>query len=499
MGENRKIYAALLGAGTVGSGVYKLAGMQEEDICLKTGAHLEIKKILVRNPGKVREGIPQELFTDSWQEILEDPEIQIVIEVMGGIEPARTYVEEAMKAGKQVVTANKDLLAEYGDPLFEVATENKCDLQFEAAVAGAIPIIRPLRQSLAGSQLTEIMGIVNGTTNYILTKMSEEGMGYQEALDMATRLGYAEADPTADVEGYDAGRKIAIMASIAFSSRVTFPQVYTEGITKITAEDIRYAKEFGYVIKLLGITKLTGKGIEVKVHPTLIPDSHPLATVRDSFNAVFVHGQACDDAMFMGRGAGQMPTASAVLGDVIDVMRNIIHGSCGKIGSDSHKKLPVLDVEDTKSRFFLRLQVENRAGALANIAGVLGNNDVSIACFDHLGSHVHTVQARAADNVDGDSGGLDGQAGFQRSLACNVLAQTSLDNTAHVNVVNLLRLDIGAVQGFLDDNGAQLNCGNVCSRNIGQGAAELADSSTACGCDNDFLHKKQPPKNMNLI
>lgn len=233
MGENRKIYAALLGAGTVGSGVYKLAGMQEEDICLKTGAHLEIKKILVRNPGKVREGIPQELFTDSWQEILEDPEIQIVIEVMGGIEPARTYVEEAMKAGKQVVTANKDLLAEYGDPLFEIATENKCDLQFEAAVAGAIPIIRPLRQSLAGSQLTEIMGIVNGTTNYILTKMSEEGMGYQEALDMATRLGYAEADPTADVEGYDAGRKIAIMASIAFSSRVTFPQVYTEGITKI--------------------------------------------------------------------------------------------------------------------------------------------------------------------------------------------------------------------------------------------------------------------------
>ena len=409
MGENRKIYAALLGAGTVGSGVYKLAGMQEEDICLKTGAHLEIKKIMVRNPGKVREGIPQELFTDSWQEILEDPEIQIVIEVMGGIEPARTYVEdpeiqivievmggiepartyveEAMKAGKQVVTANKDLLAEYGDPLFEVATENKCDLQFEAAVAGAIPIIRPLRQSLAGSQLTEIMGIVNGTTNYILTKMSEEGMDYQEALDMATRLGYAEADPTADVEGYDAGRKIAIMASIAFSSRVTFPQVYTEGITKITAEDIRYAKEFGYVIKLLGITKLTGKGIEVKVHPTLIPDSHPLATVRDSFNAVFVHGQACDDAMFMGRGAGQMPTASAVLGDVIDVMRNIIHGSCGKIGSDSHKKLPVLDVEDTKSRFFLRLQVENRAGALANIAGVLGNNDVSIAQMVQKRSH----------------------------------------------------------------------------------------------------------------
>ena len=379
MGENRKIYAALLGAGTVGSGVYKLAGMQEEDVCLKTGAHLEIKKILVRNPGKVREGIPQELFTDSWQEILEDPKIQIVIEVMGGIEPARTYVEEAMKAGKQVVTANKDLLAEYGDPLFEIATENKCDLQFEAAVAGAIPIIRPLRQSLAGSQLTEIMGIVNGTTNYILTKMSEEGMGYQEALDMATRLGYAEADPTADVEGYDAGRKIAIMASIAFSSRVTFPQVYTEGITKITAEDIRYAKEFGYVIKLLGLARNTPEGIEVKVHPMLIDENHPLAGVKDAFNAVFVHADAMDDAMFMGRGAGQMPTASAVMGDVVDVMRNLVYNCCGRVGCSCYKQLPVKQIGETKSKFFLRIHAQDKPGVLANIASVLGNNGVSIA------------------------------------------------------------------------------------------------------------------------
>ena len=378
MGENRKIYAALLGAGTVGSGVYKLAGMQEEDICLKTGAHLEIKKILVRNPGKVREGIPQELFTDSWQEILEDPEIQIVIEVMGGIEPARTYVEEAMKAGKQVVTANKDLLAEYGDPLFEIATENKCDLQFEAAVAGAIPIIRPLRQSLAGSQLTEIMGIVNGTTNYILTKMSEEGMGYQEALDMATRLGYAEADPTADVEGYDAGRKIAIMASIAFSSRVTFPQVYTEGITKITAEDIRYAKEFDSVIKLLGVAHNTESGIEVGVYPMMIHKEHPLASVRDSFNAVFVHGDAADDAMFYGRGAGEFPTASAVMGDVIDVARNMAYGCNGRISCTCYKNLPVKDIGDVKNKFFIRMQVTNEPGVLAAVAEVFGNHKVSI-------------------------------------------------------------------------------------------------------------------------
>lgn len=379
MAEQQKIYAALLGIGTVGTGVYRLAAMQAEDIRLKTGAELVIKKILVRNRNKQREGIPKELITDDWQEILRDEQIQIVIEVMGGIEPAKEYVLQAMQAGKQVVTANKDLLAEYGNSLFAVAEENKCDLQFEAAVAGAIPIIRPLRQSLAASRLTEVMGIVNGTTNYILTKMSEEDMGYQEALKLATELGYAEPDPTADVEGYDAGRKIAIMASIAFNSRVTFPQVYTEGITRISAEDIQYAREFGYVIKLLGITRLTDSGIEVKVHPTLIPDNHPLAAVRDSFNAVFVHGEACDDAMFMGRGAGMMPTASAVLGDVIDVMRNIIHGSCGKIGCGCYRSIPVMDVQDTCSRFFLRLQVENRPGALANIAGVLGNNDVSIA------------------------------------------------------------------------------------------------------------------------
>lgn len=387
MGENRQIHAALLGAGTVGSGVYLLSLMEKEDIICKTGAELVIDKILVRDKSKKREGIPDEVYTENWKEILDDPKIEVVIEVMGGIEPAKTYVTEAMLAGKQVVTANKDLLAEYGEELFAIAEQKKCDLQFEAAVAGAIPIIRPLRQSLAGSRLTEIMGIVNGTTNYILTKMTEEGMGYKEALDMATRLGYAEADPTADVEGYDAGRKVAIMASIAYNSRVTFSDVFTEGITKITADDIQYAREFGYVIKLLGITKKTEAGIEVKVHPALLPDSHPLATVRDSFNAVFVHGEASDDAMFMGRGAGKMPTASAVLGDIIDVMRNLIHGSCGKIGSNCYNAIPVLDVEDTFSRFFLRLQVEDKPGALANIAGVLGNNDVSIAQMVQKRSH----------------------------------------------------------------------------------------------------------------
>lgn len=390
MEQLRTIHAALLGIGTVGGGVYKLAEELAEDIVKKTGAALKIDKILVRDKNKKRDGVPQELLTDDWKEIIGDERIEVIIEVMGGIHPALAYIEEALRAGKQVVTANKDLLAEHGAELFAAAEEGKCDLQFEAAVAGAIPIIRPLRQSLAASQLTEVMGIVNGTTNYILTRMTEEGMDYREALKLATDLGYAEPDPTSDVEGYDAGRKLAIMASIAFNSRVTFSQVYTEGITKITAEDIRYAKEFGYVIKLIGATRLEEDGVEVKVHPMLIPEQHPLATVRDSFNAVFVHGQACDDAMFMGRGAGKMPTASAVMGDVIDVMRNILHGSCGKIGCGCYKNLPVKQIDETKSRFFLRIQVNDKPGALANIAGVLGNNDVSIA---------QVVQKRSHDGV----------------------------------------------------------------------------------------------------
>ena len=379
MSTTRVIKAALLGAGVVGSGVYELAHILEADMEHKTGARLEINKVLVRNINKKREGIDSSVLTDNWKEIVDDPEIEIIIELMGGIEPARTYILEAIAAGKQVVTANKDLLAENGRELMEASDKAKADLLFEASVGGAIPIIRPLKQSMAGDNITEIMGIVNGTTNYILTKMSEKGMSYEDALRQATELGYAESDPTADVEGYDAGRKIAIMASLAFHSRVTFSQVYTEGITKITAEDIRYAKEFGNVIKLLGVARHSEDGIEVKVHPMLINENHPLATVRNSFNAVFVHGEAMDDAMFMGRGAGKMPTASAVMGDVIDAMRNIMNESSGRIGCSCYRQIPVKDIKDTCSKFFMRIQAADRTGALANIASVLGNNNVSIA------------------------------------------------------------------------------------------------------------------------
>lgn len=379
MGEVPVIKAALLGAGTVGSGVYQILQWQREEMPKKLGAYIEVTKILVRDTKKEREGIDSALFTDRWEEIREDLEIRIVIELMGGIEPARTYILEALRAGKHVVTANKDLLAEYGKELLDTAEEHGCDLMFEAAVAGGIPIIRPLKHCLAANHITEVMGIVNGTTNYILTRMTVDQMEFSDALALATKLGYAEADPTADIEGHDAGRKVAIMASIAFNSRVTFGDVYMEGITKITAADIAYAAELNTVIKLLGVARNTENGIEVGVYPMLIPKEHPLATVNDAFNAVFVHGDAVDDAMFLGRGAGKLPTGSAVAGDIFEIAQNIRAGSTGRIHCTCYKNLRVKPVEETVSRYFLRLQVEDRPGVLAGIASVFGNNNVSIA------------------------------------------------------------------------------------------------------------------------
>lgn len=376
--ENKKISAALLGFGTVGSGVYKLLQRRAGTMIHKAGAELCIEKILVHNLNKKREGVEEALLTTDWNSIITDQKIQIVIEVMGGIEPAKTMIEEALKAGKHVVTANKDLMAEHGGELLDLAAAHGCDLLFEASVAGAIPIIRPLKQCLAGNEISEVMGIVNGTTNYILTKMFEENMSFQEALAKATELGYAEADPTADVEGLDAGRKAAILSSIAFHSRVQLKDVYTEGITKITAEDIAYAKEFDCVIKLLSVAHHTDSGIEVGVYPMLLGKEHPLASVRDSFNAVFVHGDAVDDAMFYGRGAGEMPTASAVVGDVIDVVRNLQFGCNGRISCTCYRNLPVKPFDEVKHKFFLRMQVKNEPGVLAKVASVFGDHKVSI-------------------------------------------------------------------------------------------------------------------------
>ena len=352
------IPVALLGLGTVGGGVYELFQRQKDEFFPKAGALPMITRILVRDLKKARPGVDPSLLTDRWEDIIGDPEIRIVIEVTGGIEPARTRILEALRAGKSVVTANKDLMAEHGAELFAAAAESECDLLFEASVAGGIPIIRPLKQCLAGNRITEVMGIVNGTTNYSLTRMSRDGMDFSDALHKAQELGYAEADPTADVEGTDAARKLAILASIAFHSRVVLGDVHAEGISRITARDIAYARELGCCVKLLAVARSDGESVEARVHPMLIPAEHPLATVSDAFNAVFVHGDAVDDAMFLGRGAGALPTASAVLGDVVDIVRN--PGRKQPVDW-SAEPADLTDPDAFEASFFLRTKLDKAA------------------------------------------------------------------------------------------------------------------------------------------
>ncbi len=389
------IQIALLGLGTVGTGAYKIVQQQKPEMQQKLNTDLNIKKILVRNLEKASKKVADpSVLTNDWNEIINDDEIQIIIEVMGGLEPAGTFIRQALEKGKRVVTANKDLIAERGDELIEIAEANNTDLLFEAAVAGGIPIIAPLKHSLNANYITEILGIVNGTTNFILTQMDQKGMEFMDALKLASDLRYAEADPTADIEGLDAGRKVAIMASLAFNTKVTFKDVYTEGITKLTRTDFAYAKDFGYVIKLIGVARSTAEGVEARVHPMLIPQSHPLAAVADSYNAVFVHGDAVDDVMFYGRGAGEMPTASAIMGDVFEVARDIASGGSGTTYSTSYKSLPIKNIEDSVSRFFLRMTVEDKPGVLATVAGILGNNSVSIQQMvqkEHDGEHAEIV------------------------------------------------------------------------------------------------------------
>ena len=371
------IKVAVLGYGTVGSGVVEVFRVNQDTINKNVGEEVEIKYVLdLRDfPGDPVEKV----LVHDFEEIVNDPEVKIVVEVMGGLNPSFHFVKRCLESGKSVCTSNKELVAQHGTDLLQTAKEHHVNFLFEASCGGGIPIIRPLYQALTADKIDEVSGILNGTTNYILSKMASDGSDFEEVLKKAQDMGYAERNPEADVEGYDAGRKMAIMASIAFNSRVTFPQVYTEGITKISADDIRYAKEFGYVIKLLGLARNTPEGIEVKVHPMLIDENHPLAGVKDAFNAVFVHADAMDDAMFMGRGAGQMPTASAVMGDVVDVMRNLVYNFFGRVGCSCYKQLPVKQIGETKSKFFLRIHAQDKPGVLANIASVLGNNGVSIA------------------------------------------------------------------------------------------------------------------------
>jgi len=337
-----------------------------------------LKKIAVRDLKAAREGVNPALLTTDAQSVINDPEIDIVIEVMGGLDPARELILAAIKNGKSVVTANKALLASHGADLFTAADNKGVDLYYEAAVAGAIPIIRPMRESLVGDQITRVMGIVNGTTNYILTKMDEEGRAFDEVLKEAQSLGYAEADPTADIEGFDAASKAAIIAGLAFHSRVSVDDVHREGISSITADDVAVAKTMNHVIKLLAIAELTPDNrISVRVHPALIARSHPLAAVRDAFNAVFVEAKSAGQLMFYGRGAGGAPTASAVLGDVVAVARHRVSQSVGPRESD-YADRAIAPIGDTKTQFLIRLNVADKPGVLAAIAQVFATEGVSI-------------------------------------------------------------------------------------------------------------------------
>ncbi|MGI5911515.1 MAG: homoserine dehydrogenase [Syntrophomonadaceae bacterium] len=375
------INIGLLGCGTVGSGVIELLQKNTDAIAKRTGEQIAIKRILEKDLNKCRAlGIPENILTEDFNTIINDPDISIIVELIGGINPAFSFIINAIKAGKHVVTANKDLIAVKGREIFATAQQNKIDFYFEASVGGGIPIIYPLKQSLAGNRILEVIGILNGTTNYILSKMSRENREFNEVLAEAQELGYAEFDPTADVEGLDAARKIAILSSIAFNSRLTLDDVYVEGITSITPADIKYARELGYVIKLLAIAKEDEKRqIQARVHPAFLPVSHPLASVNDVFNAVYVRGDAVGEIMHFGRGAGKMPTASAVVGDIIEIGRNLLSHSNGRIGCMCYENKTILGIEELEAKYYIRMTVKDRPGVLAGIAEVFGNNNVSIA------------------------------------------------------------------------------------------------------------------------
>lgn len=375
---------ALLGCGVVGSEVARLIIGQAEDLRARVGRPLELVGIAVREYDRDRPGIDPELFTTDAESLVTREDVDLVIEVIGGIEPARSLILAALRHGASVVTANKTLLAADGAALFEAAERAGADLYFEAAVAGAIPIIRPLRESLVGDEITSVIGIVNGTTNYILDRMDTAGIGFAEALAEAQQLGYAEADPTADVEGFDAAAKAAILASLAFHTRVTGADVYREGITAITPADIASAHDIGCVVKLLAICQLSpaaagvpDRTVSVRVHPAMVPRSHPLAGVGDAYNAVFVESMSAGRLMFYGPGAGGSPTASAVMGDLVTVARNRLRGAIGP-GESSYAARPVSEIGNVMTRYHLSLQVADKAGVLQTIAHAFAEHDVSI-------------------------------------------------------------------------------------------------------------------------
>jgi homoserine dehydrogenase len=401
------VKVGVLGCGNVGAALVQLIDARGEEIAARTGLHLEVAKVAVRSLTRKRPvELDDSLLTRDAAEVVADPAVDVIVEVIGGIEPARELILAALAAGKPVITANKELLANHGAELFAAANAAGVDLLFEAAVAGGIPILRPLRESLVGEDVRRIMGIVNGTTNFILTRMSEEGTGYGEALAEAQELGYAERDPTADVEGYDAGAKAAILASLAFGAKVVAGDVYHEGISSITATDIEFARRLGYVVKLLAVAELAagedGRAeVAVRVHPAMVPSSHPLAGVRDSFNAVFVEGAAVGDLMFYGRGAGGDPTGSAVLGDLIDAAANLRKGTHASLPALVRR--PIRPIDELHSSYYVNLDVVDRPGVLRAVAEAFERHEVSIRSLEQEGVGADarlifiTHQAREAD------------------------------------------------------------------------------------------------------
>ena len=376
---DRVIRIGLLGCGTVGGGVATILAEEADDIAARTGARLEITRVAVRDTGKDR-GLPlsADVFTADPLEVVEAADVDVIVEVMGGRDPAGTLIRRALELGKPVVTANKELVAHEGPELFAAARAAGVDLAYEAAVAGAIPIIKPLKESLAGDRIIRVVGILNGTTNYILTRMTEEGADYDEVLADAQQLGYAEADPTADVGGHDAAAKCAILASLAFDTTVHSDDVFREGIESVTADDIRTAERLGYVIKLVGIASEADDRVGVRVHPAFLPSTHPLASVRGSFNAVYVEAAHAGELMFYGRGAGALPTGSAVVGDVMDVARNLLQTARGA-GETQHRAKALRPIEELQTQYYVLLDVEDQPGVLAEVAQTFGAHGVSIA------------------------------------------------------------------------------------------------------------------------
>ncbi len=377
--NSQTVGIGLIGLGTVGTGVYRVLQGHAASLEKKIGVRFEIRKIAVKNISKKRAvKVPRVLLTQNPQELLDDPKIHIVIELAGGIHPAKEWIERAFAAGKHVVTANKALLAEHGSEIFKAAQRYERRLGFEASVCGGIPIIKSLREGLVSNEISQLLGIVNGTCNFILTAMSEKSIDFLESLAKAQKLGYAEKNPAFDVRGIDSAHKLAILARLAFRQEISFESIAVEGIESLSITDIEYAKELGYAVKLLAIGKKQKEGIELRVHPALLPLDHPLSNVKGVYNAVFVHGDQADDLLFYGRGAGMFPTASAVLSDVVDIVKKI---EAGPVDSALSAMLPagcILPITDLRSRYYLRFQAADKPGVLGRIAQTLGKHHISI-------------------------------------------------------------------------------------------------------------------------